>query len=578
MRRIGLVFVVSVSLLLVASGAALDVPVVKRNGGTMCTRADGVVDPSDVLISSTSVSAGIQSAGSRERARHVSGIDAYVKVSLLIDYGNGSVNWYERVVLPDGSNVFNATSAIATINYTYWPESDAIIVEAINGVCNNLLYYWDWFYWNFTEAQWFMAPVACNQYVLNRGDIVAWDYQNIESSPSLPPPPLPRTTTVDDDGPADFHTIQEAINAANPGDTIIVASGTYGSVVVNKTVTLLGENRNTTIIESVGAGYVVTVVADNVVVSGFTIRGGDSAIRLINSDSTIIKGNILTSCIGLEQSTDDQIIQNIIMGSSNLYGTGVVLYYSSNNRVSGNLITKFNSGIIIDTSGNVTVVGNTIANNDRGIHLLPIYNPPSGSKFYHNNFINNNEQLYLQVVTVENSWDSGTEGNYWSDYTAQDSDRDGISDSPYIINQWNKDRYPLMGMFSDFNASLECAVQTICNSSISDFQFNDSAISFNVSGENGTTGFCRICIPTALMDGTYKVYVNNTEIPYVLLPFSNSTYSYLYLNYTHSTEEVVITPEIPSLLILPLFMIATLLAVLGIERKCLVDKSKRDLA
>lgn len=29
----------------------------------------------------------------------------------------------------------------------------------------------------------------------------------------------PRTWTVDDDGPADFHTTQEAINAANPPDT-----------------------------------------------------------------------------------------------------------------------------------------------------------------------------------------------------------------------------------------------------------------------------------------------------------------------------------------------------------------------
>jgi len=37
----------------------------------------------------------------------------------------------------------------------------------------------------------------------------------------------PKTWIVDDDGPADFHTIQEAINAANPGDTIFVKAGIY---------------------------------------------------------------------------------------------------------------------------------------------------------------------------------------------------------------------------------------------------------------------------------------------------------------------------------------------------------------
>jgi len=45
----------------------------------------------------------------------------------------------------------------------------------------------------------------------------------------------PKTWFVDDDGPADFNKIQEAVNAANPGDTIIVKAGTYiENVNVNK--------------------------------------------------------------------------------------------------------------------------------------------------------------------------------------------------------------------------------------------------------------------------------------------------------------------------------------------------------
>jgi len=126
-----------------------------------------------------------------------------------------------------------------------------------------------------------------------------------------------------------------------------------------------------------------------------------------------------------------------------------------------------------------------------------------------------------------------------------------------------------MGMFSSFNATSEFDVHTICNSSISDFQFNSTSILFNVTGETGSAGFCRVCIPKALMNETYRIFVNGTEILPVPLPLpcSNSTHNYLYFNYTHSPQEVVIIPEFSSFLTLPLFMIATLLAVIIYRRK-----------
>jgi hypothetical protein len=210
-----------------------------------------------------------------------------------------------------------------------------------------------------------------------------------------------------------------------------------------------------------------------------------------------------------------------------------------------------------------------------GIRLLS----SSNNTIFHNNFLNGiSAALYWNFYLTSscpNSWDDGLEGNYWSGYKCRDlysghyqntTGSDGIGDTPYVIDSKNKDNYPLIGKFSDFSVTPENHVQTVCNSSISDFQFNGTAIIFNVSGENGTAGFCRIHIPTALMNGTYRVFVNGAEVSYHLLSCSNSSNSCLYFNYTHSTQEIIIITEFPSLLILPLFMIATL-SVAVIYRK-----------
>jgi hypothetical protein len=141
---------------------------------------------------------------------------------------------------------------------------------------------------------------------------------------------------------------------------------------------------------------------------------------------------------------------------------------------------------------------------------------------------------------------------------------DGIGDTPYVIGGNDKDNFPLMGMFSDFNAISQYHVQAVCNSTISDFQFNGTAISFNASSENGTTGFCRISLPTAFINGTLTVSVNGAEVLYTLLPESNNTQSYLYFTY-HASQVTIL--EFPSFLIPFLFLIATLLTDMIYEKR-----------
>jgi len=180
-----------------------------------------------------------------------------------------------------------------------------------------------------------------------------------------------------------------------------------------------------------------------------------------------------------------------------------------------------------------------------------------------------NNSIQTHTEGSNDTWDDGfpSGGNFWSDYNGSDANHDGIGDSNYTIDSSNVDRYPLMGTFNSFSASSKQSVETICNSTISDFTFNGTAISFNVSGDLGTTGFCRICIPAALMNESYKVFVNGTEVAYTLLPFSNSTHTYLYFSYTHSTQQVTVIPEASTLTVLLLLVTLSLLTILSAKKR-----------
>jgi parallel beta-helix repeat protein len=321
------------------------------------------------------------------------------------------------------------------------------------------------------------------------------------------------------------------------------------------------------------AGQVVLVRCENIRVEGLNLSGIDDGIELWETSNSTISGNNIANskwyAIRLESSSNYNIISGNNIGAYNYFG--IRLESSSNNSISENNIINNTYGIELDGSLN-NISGNNIMNNFRGIKLSS-----SNNGIFHNNFVNNNKQVFFFTPDCTDVWDEDypSGGNYWSDYNGTDANHDGIGDSEYTVGRHvidaddNNDRYPLMGMFTGFNANSEYHVQTICNSTISDFQYNGTAMSFDVSGENGTTGFCRICIPTALMNATYRVFVNGTEVSYNLLLSSNEAYSYVYFNYTHSTQEVIIIPEFPSFLILPLFM------TLAVFAACVKRKTMR---
>jgi parallel beta-helix repeat protein len=135
---------------------------------------------------------------------------------------------------------------------------------------------------------------------------------------------------VDDDGCADYESIQDAINVSNAGDTVYVYNGTYyENIVIDKPITLLGENKNTTIIDGGVKGDSVSINSKDVTIQGFTITNGKTDIRLdicragirVTESNCVIKENIIQ---------DNQLgifglrVTNLTIFRNQFYGNGIV--------------------------------------------------------------------------------------------------------------------------------------------------------------------------------------------------------------------------------------------------------------
>jgi len=283
-----------------------------------------------------------------------------------------------------------------------------------------------------------------------------------------------------------FVSIQQAINEVENGSTVYVPRGVYYEhVVVNKTISLVGENVSTTIIDGSNAGTVVRIVADNVTIRGFTVQNSGwgwyrNGIYVYRADNCEIKDNFLSNnChnIRLNCSRNSRVLDNAIEGN----GYGIRLISSVNCTAIGNSVSDCIGGVHLQNATSCTVKRNHFTQNSQGVRLYSpcaynkimantIYNNtydgmieamPGNTTFlnnffFHNNFLDNKYPFIYKVSG--NVWDDGypSGGNYWSKYNGTDffsgpsqneTGSDGIGDTPYAVNNFEADRYPLAHLY-----------------------------------------------------------------------------------------------------------------------------------
>lgn len=278
-------------------------------------------------------------------------------------------------------------------------------------------------------------------------------------------------------GGGNYTTIQSAINAAGTGDTIFVyedGSPYAESLFVSKTLSIVGENSETTIIDGEGATEVIRVFGDWVNISGFTVTNGIYGVE-ISGDSVTISGNDIvsngwTGVNVVSFSSNTWVVGNEISGSDD-----AIVVSSDGNHILGNYLTNNDLGIVLYTCNN-EIMDNLFDDNNQDMyvynsadHNLIIGNTftyywqysikiwsSSFNRIYHNNF---KFPLGLAEDNRNNNhWNDTypSGGNYWMQHsdTCQDlydgpttpqisGIPDGICDDPYYIDGDSVDFYPL---------------------------------------------------------------------------------------------------------------------------------------
>ena len=295
--------------------------------------------------------------------------------------------------------------------------------------------------------------------------------------------------------PTEYGTIQAAVDNATAGDTIQVGPGIYYEhVLINKSLTIVGENPQTTIVDGTGNGTIFNLEGSNIYISGFTIRnagnnssGITSEREIVTSDYHQISSNIITTSlygVYLSSSSRNTIFNNTLI--NNFFG-GIYLMDTDYTNITANTIIEGAYGIKAVLSLNNIIVDNTISQTSYAIHL---------SSSSTGNTIRNNV-LSGRTAGVASNSDSTT------------IDHNTITEGAYGIYMYNCESasiYYNTLMNNSYGMALYCSSATTTSHTISNNKilYADWAIEFVYSDDNELTG-------NWLQQNTYGIYMASSS-------------------------------------------------------------------
>lgn len=260
-----------------------------------------------------------------------------------------------------------------------------------------------------------------------------------------------------------FNKIQDAIDVAKSNSAIYVYNGLYnGGLIIDKSLSLIGENKNTTIIGNKSSlNDVILIDASHTKIAGFTIIGAppsifdfntgiticNSSCKIMNNiikdngfniyfdlgaDNTTIKDNIFYNGIYGRKTCNNMLDSNIFLdntvwgwciwleGCRNSTFTnnkvtmelpigdlcfGLQISDSKNCTIDNNEITKYYTGIFAINCKNITICNNDFINHTLGVHICE---KSKKNEIKYNNFLD----CKIDAVCF-NSYLNKWHHNYW---------------------------------------------------------------------------------------------------------------------------------------------------------------------
>ncbi len=312
------------------------------------------------------------------------------------------------------------------------------------------------------------------------------------------------TRYVGGSGPGNYTAIQDAINAAIPGDTVYVFKGTYAeNILVDKSLSLIGEDRNATTIDGGGSVDVVNVTANWVNISGFTMTNtgmgwADSGIELFYvRDCRIVENNVSDNTAGIFlYHSDYNVVSNNNAANNQV---GIELWFSSHNVVANNSAWDNEYGVHLWQSENNTVIDNSAyLSNRHGIDV-----GMSRDNMVNHNIVFSNQFCGIKIDRSERiSITNNTAFNNEDGLTFRESTDNTITGNTMFSNRRN-------GVYSDHSDNLTITNNNISSSNWSGVEvyFSDNIVLTGNKVSNSLVGIA-VSYSTAIV-ATNNVMVEN---------------------------------------------------------------------